>query len=132
MTDWRSIHDFPYDDSIVDVWTVEYGRIVDVWWAGDEWSAGFPTGTRVTHWMPVPLPPKMEDGDNTRVLTQSGFLSAIGRFPTPKSAGNSDLAQLPAFLRAKNLEPFISNELARSSTPIIFESERPGDGRWSD
>ena len=68
----------------------------------------------------------LDDEDNTRVLTQSGFLTAIGRFPNPKSASNPDLAQLPAFLRAKNLEPFISNNLAISSTPIIFESERRG------
>lgn len=68
----------------------------------------------------------LDDGENTRVLTQSGFLSAIGRFPNPKSATNSVLANLPAFLRAKNLEPFISNDLIRSSTPIIFESERRG------
>lgn len=66
------------------------------------------------------------DADNTRVLTQSGFLSAIGRFPNPRSASSTDLAHLPAFLRAKNLEPFISSNLAASSTPIIFETERRG------
>lgn len=30
----------------------------------------------------------------------------------------------PAFLRAKNLEPFISNELLRSTTPIEFIPEK--------
>ncbi len=68
----------------------------------------------------------LDDEENTRVLTQSGFLTAIGRFPNPKSANNSGLAQLPAFLRARNLEPFISSALAASSTPIVFESERRG------
>jgi P63C domain-containing protein len=68
----------------------------------------------------------LDDENNTRVLTQSGFLSAIGRFPTPRSASKSDLVNLPAFLRAKNLEPFISNDLIRSSTPILFDSERSG------
>lgn len=37
------------------------------------------------------------------------------------------IANLPVFLRARNLEPFISSELVRSSTPIIFETEK-GDG----
>ena len=67
----------------------------------------------------------LDDENNTRVLTQSGFLSAIGRFPNPKSA-NSGFAHLPAFLRAKNLESFISSDLAASSTPIVFETERRG------
>lgn len=67
----------------------------------------------------------LDDESNTRVLTQSGFLSAIGRFPNPKSA-SAGFAHLPAFLRAKNLEPFFSNGLAASSSPIIFETERRG------
>jgi hypothetical protein len=68
----------------------------------------------------------LDDEANTRVLTQSGFLTALGRFPTPKSSRDEVLASLPAFLRAKNLEPFISNELVRSSTPMIFEAKWGG------
>lgn len=64
----------------------------------------------------------LDDADNTRVLTQSGLLSAIGRSPNPTSADNPLLAHLPAFVRAKNLEPFISKELICSSTPIVFET----------
>ncbi len=64
----------------------------------------------------------LDDADNTRVLTQSGLLSAIGRSPNPKSADSQLLAHLPAFVRAKNLEPFISNDLICSSTPIVFET----------
>ncbi|HSI39975.1 MAG TPA: P63C domain-containing protein [Xanthobacteraceae bacterium] len=71
----------------------------------------------------------LDDSENTRVLTQAGLLSAIGRFPNPKSAGNPALAHLPAFLRAKNLEPFISSELVRSSSPLIFDTAgRGGSG----
>lgn len=70
----------------------------------------------------------LDDDDKTRVLTQSGFLSALGRFPTPRKPRDPDLARLPAFLRAKNLLPFISNQLIASSTPIIFDMERR-DGR---
>ncbi|WP_162238954.1 P63C domain-containing protein [Methylobacterium sp. Leaf85] len=64
----------------------------------------------------------LDDEHNTRIFTQSGFLTALGRFPTPKSARTEVLANLPAFLRAKNLEPFISNELVSSSTPLVFEA----------
>ena len=73
----------------------------------------------------------LDDDDNTRVLTQTGFLTAIGRFATPKSVKDSGLVNLPAFLRAKNLESFISKELAASSTPIIFETERRGNAGGS-
>lgn len=69
----------------------------------------------------------LDDDGNTRVLSQAGFLQALGRTRTPNSGGQSDaVANLPVFLRAKNLEPFISNDLVRSSTPIIFETEKGG------
>ncbi|MGO7605181.1 P63C domain-containing protein [Rhizobium ruizarguesonis] len=68
----------------------------------------------------------LDDDNNTRVLTQAGFLTAIGRFATPKSAGNDALANIPAFLRAKNLESFISSDLVRSSTPVVFQTEKGG------
>ncbi len=71
----------------------------------------------------------LDDQSNTRVLTQTGFLTAIGRAPTPntaRAASSSGIADLPAFLRAKNLEPFITSGLAASSSPIIFETERRG------
>ncbi len=68
----------------------------------------------------------LDDENNTQLLTQAGFLAALGRTKTPKSAGNSNIAHLPAFLRARNLELFISKELAASSTPIVFETERRG------
>lgn len=68
----------------------------------------------------------LDDADNTRVLTQTGFMMAIGRNATPKSGPPLGFAELPAFLRAKNLEPFISNDLRASSTPVLFETERRG------
>ncbi|MBX9729051.1 MAG: hypothetical protein K2X31_09100, partial [Sphingopyxis sp.] len=70
----------------------------------------------------------LDDSENTRVLTHSGLLAAIGRTGKPKSGSSTDaeredlFSQLPAFLRAKNLEPFISKDLIRSSTPILFET----------
>ena len=60
--------------------------------------------------------------DETRVLSQGGFLTAIGRSRTPKAGtgGMSNVDGLPFFLGADQLKPFISNELTASTTPIIF------------
>lgn len=58
--------------------------------------------------------------DETRVLTQEGFLTAIGRAGKAKGGEGAGVDGKPAFLRAKNLEPFISNELIVSTTPIEF------------
>lgn len=60
--------------------------------------------------------------DGRRVLSQGQFLRAIGRSSTPK-AGTGALAtldELPSFLQAKALEPFISNELRESTKPIFY------------
>jgi hypothetical protein len=59
----------------------------------------------------------LEDG--TRVLTLTGILKAIGR--TGESTGSDPQTfNLPVFLRAKNLKPFISDELRSTSEPIKF------------
>lgn len=65
----------------------------------------------------------LEDG--TRLITQEGFLSALGRARKAKGGhGAADLAvdKLPSFLSANNLKPFISNELAESTTPVVFRT----------
>jgi len=60
--------------------------------------------------------------DETRVLSQGGLLTAIGRSRTPKAGtgGMSNVDELPFFLRAEQLKSFISNELRTSTTPILF------------
>lgn len=69
----------------------------------------------------------LDDENNTRVLTQEGFLLAIGRAGKAKGGEGASIDGKPAFLRAKNLEPFISNELIESTTPIEFIPEKgPG------
>ncbi len=68
----------------------------------------------------------LDDQENTRVLTQAGFLRAMGRFPYPKSASPEHLAHFPAFMRARNLEQFTSKDLVASSTPIIFDTGAGG------
>lgn len=62
----------------------------------------------------------LDDVYNTRVLTQEGFLTTIGRAGKAKGGEGASVDGRPAFLRAKNLLPFISSELEESTTPIEF------------
>ena len=62
----------------------------------------------------------LDDADNTRVLTQNGFLSAIGRHPFAAGGTGSAIDNIPPFLRAKNLREFISSDLERSLNPVIY------------
>jgi len=60
--------------------------------------------------------------DGTRVLTQEGFLRAIGRSPRP-AAGTGGLAgfdKLPVFLAPNNLKELISQDLIASTNPVHF------------
>ena len=60
--------------------------------------------------------------DGRRVLSQGQFLRAIGRSAQPK-AGTGALAtldELPSFLQANALKPFISKELEASTKPIFY------------
>lgn len=65
--------------------------------------------------------------DNTRVLTQEGFFTALGRAAKPKAGHGAStiddgVDKLPGFMAANNLKPFISNELLLSTTPISFKT----------
>ena len=64
--------------------------------------------------------------DETRVLSQGGFLQAIGRSRTPSSQRGGDVDKLPSFLAAGNLQPFVSNGILTSTTPIPFLSPSSG------
>lgn len=67
----------------------------------------------------------LEDG--RRVLTQEGFLHAIGRARKAKGgqgASGSKVDQMPAFLSANNLKPFISPELVESTKAIRFKNPK--------
>jgi hypothetical protein len=57
-----------------------------------------------------------------RVLTQSAFLTTLGRSRTPKAGTGvlSTVDGIPFFLQAEALKPFISEELLMSTTPIFF------------
>jgi P63C domain-containing protein len=59
--------------------------------------------------------------DRRRVLTQSDMMRALGRARQAKGRGYYDAdANLPAFLTAKNLKPFIPDELYVTSSQIEF------------
>ena len=60
----------------------------------------------------------LEDG--TRVLTQRGFLQAIGRSGQPPSGKGSSVEKMAPFLDVENLKPYVDSDLARSSKPILF------------
>jgi len=61
----------------------------------------------------------LEDG--RRVLTQSGVMRALGRARQAKGRQHYDGdVNLPAFLTAKNLKPFISKDLEVTSSQIEF------------
>jgi hypothetical protein len=69
----------------------------------------------------------LEDG--RRVLTQQGFLQAIGR--ARKAKGGTGVSvitvdQMPAFLVAGNLKPFISQDLLESTKAIPFKNLKGG------
>jgi len=60
-----------------------------------------------------------------RVLTQSGVMRALGRARQAKGRQYYDGdVNLPAFLTAKNLKPFIPNELYVTSSQITFRQAK--------
>jgi P63C domain len=62
-----------------------------------------------------------------RVLTQSGVMQALGRARQAKGRQYYDGdVNLPAFLTAKNLKPFIPNELYVTSSQIEFRRKAGG------
>lgn len=65
-----------------------------------------------------------------RLLTQETFLIAVGRAGKAKGGKGSErlmrVGGLPPFLAAENLEPFISDDLRRAATPIVFRTLKHG------
>lgn len=61
-----------------------------------------------------------------RVLSQQGMLLALGRARTAKGGEGASVDEGPAFLRAKNLKPFVSKELDLSTKAIMYKPELGG------
>jgi hypothetical protein len=59
--------------------------------------------------------------DGTRLLTQMGFLSAIGRSPRARGGQGSSDEVIP-FVAAKNLKPFVTRELLDATKTIRFRT----------
>lgn len=91
--------------------------------AAARWSTDRPKATHegAMHIGGIEIPcAVLEDG--RRLITQSGFMRALGRARQAKGreyyAGD---VNLPAFLTAKNLKPFISKELEVTSSQVEFK-----------
>lgn len=67
--------------------------------------------------------------DGTRVLTQAGFLEALGRHRKANVRREGDGAPVPAILQGKAIGPFISDEVRDRAKPIAFRL--PNGGRAS-
>ena len=60
--------------------------------------------------------------DETRVLARAAFVRAIGRQGKVKGGRKYDQEfEIPVFLSAQNLKPFITKEIEKNSKPVVFE-----------
>ena len=89
--------------------------------AKSRWDADYPKATHEgeVHIGNYSIPcAVLEDG--TRLLTQEGFLKAIGRSGKPAAGRGSQVEKVAPFLDLNNLKPFVDKELESSTYPIIF------------
>ena len=61
----------------------------------------------------------LEDG--TRLLTEAGFLRALGRNPRGKGRSQRVVDGLPPFLSLSSLKPLITDEIIASTVPVVFK-----------
>jgi len=68
--------------------------------------------------------------NGTRIITQATFLRALGRSRSPKAGTGvlSTVDDLPFFLQAEALKPFITDDLLQSTTPIFYRTKSGGKG----
>lgn len=68
--------------------------------------------------------------NGARIITQATFLRALGRSRSPKAGTGvlSTVDQLPFFLQADALQPFISDDLVQSTNPIFYRTKSGGKG----
>ena len=73
----------------------------------------------------VEIPCYVLEGE-IRVLSERGFLSAIGRSERSPSRPQNGADKLPGFLSADNLKPFIGKAITAPTTPIVFQLPQGG------
>jgi hypothetical protein len=68
--------------------------------------------------------------NGARIITQATFLRALGRSRSPKAGTGvlSTVDGLPSFLQAEALQPFISDDLLQSTSPIFYRTKSGGKG----
>lgn len=68
--------------------------------------------------------------DGKRIITQATFLRALGRSRSPKAGTGvlSTVDELPFFLQANVIKPFIPEELALSTRPIFYKTKQGRKG----
>ena len=64
--------------------------------------------------------------DETRVLSQGGFLTALGRHGRPQAKAKDHIEELPRFIESANLKPFVSSDLIKSSKSLPFRAASGG------
>lgn len=64
--------------------------------------------------------------DGTRLLTQEGFLGALGRSTKPKGRSQQVTDGLPPFLATRSLKPLITDEIISSTVPVSFITTKGG------
>lgn len=64
--------------------------------------------------------------DGTRLLTQAGFLGALGRSTKPKGKSQVATDGLPPFLATKSLIPLITRDIFDATVPISFVTASGG------
>lgn len=64
--------------------------------------------------------------DGTRVISQRGFARGLGA-GKPMSMSRRGAGELPAFLNAANLQPYISSELSSPANFIAYKQKKGGN-----
>lgn len=64
--------------------------------------------------------------DGTRLLTQAGFLGALGRSTKPKGRSQQVTDGLPPFLATKSLKPLIDKDILDTTVPVVFTTPTGG------
>lgn len=64
--------------------------------------------------------------DGTRLLTQAGFLQALGRSSKPKGKSQQVTDGLPPFLAKKSLKSLITKDIANATVPVAFVTPTGG------